>query len=729
MTSGPGTGTCPECGSHQVATWQVRGGIHCQCQLCEHRWQVNPVVGPTSRARSRVSSRRRTLVAVVAAGVVSASAAFGGVAGAGLLIRGSPTAFIPFLSPAPTPSMPAAISQETANPTDPDFQAALAFLTQKGYGLHPEHAWGESDTLHVLVGQRPGAPGGANGERAFYFVGSRSQGTDAPLDSAGIRVVAHTNLSVTLAYDLYATSDPIGHPSLGAATVRFNWDGERVLVSDQLPSGDWAAQASRRATPPEALPSVRPIIFLPGILGSYLGDGNGHETWPRVQDLVGCGILFPDPGCEASVLAGDALSTDGTPQGGSSVDVSDGAPPLGGAIASETGEWCAAFTGCVIPFTHYSHTVHGYDMTAKNAASSGYTIVQPGDAAGLTACAPRCFVAAGYDWRLSATTNAQRLLRVIESVIAATRSDRVDVLAHSQGGLVLNALVHLPASVGKLYRVVTLGTPLLGAPKALSELLYAEPCQFPLDIKIATRCLLDPRVAQSLIENYPGVADLLPSQAYFSAYGVRESPLRDATGGLTYDAAQAAIANALAALSAPAAPRDSSLVDAAARFHSAVDQWAPVDGGVGLLRMIGYDANGGSPNCDPISVCDPTIYVAPNGGTITSVSVPQQGTDAGLGYGDGDGTVPLLSASVYNPATGFDDRGAGRDMYWCGYSHMGLAQATDVWQTAEAYVDGNADYSTDTIGAMCPGGGEGTLAGTGLVTAASAPPSASTPGA
>ena len=75
----------------------------------------------------------------------------------------------------------------------------------------------------------------------------------------------------------------------------------------------------------------------------------------------------------------------------------------------------------------------------------------------------------GLDWRLSATTNARRVLTIINKVITLTGTDRVDILAHSQGGLVAEAIAHDNASAGKIYRIVTLGTPYLGAPKMLSR--------------------------------------------------------------------------------------------------------------------------------------------------------------------------------------------------------------------------------------------------------------------
>jgi hypothetical protein len=374
--------------------------------------------------------------------------------------------------------------------------------------------------------------------------------------------------------------------------------------------------------------------------------------------------------------------------------------------------------GSVSIFAGFS--THYYDVTAQNAEDSGYTVVQSDSAVGLSVCSgnPQCFVPVGVDWRLSAAANAARVLSIIQQVLAITGSDRVDILAHSQGGLVANALVHIPTSVGDIYRIVTLGTPYLGAPEAWSELLYAEPC---LDHHYFG-CPLDPGVVQSLIENYPGAAELDPSEADFAAS--LRSPMFNSAASLTYAQAQTVEAAALATLTAPATPRDTALVAAAAAFHDATDDWAPLDPQVGLLRMVGYDSGGASEECAPAFVPCNAAELGSYNDDATIVSVDAD-AEAGLAnphltpesYGTGDGTVPLYSASLYDPATEFDDRGLGHNMYWCGISHDGLAQSTSVWQDAEAYLEGALNPTVDSAGNTCPDGTYGSIASLGLIGA------------
>jgi hypothetical protein len=206
--------------------------------------------------------------------------------------------------------------------------------------------------------------------------------------------------------------------------------------------------------------------------------------------------------------------------------------------------------------------------------------------------------------------------------------------------------------------------------------------------------------------------ELLPSAAYYSAYSAI-SP--------SYTTVQSVTAETLAGLSPPATPQGMTLVDAAEQMHQSDDIWAPLDPSVGLLRMIGYDAYDASPNCG--SPCSPPIYVTgPSGDTIVNAFNPDGSLASSPVKKDGDGTVPLFSANLYNPANGFDDRGTGRDMYWCGLSHMGLAQDTAVWQSAEAFLEGRVSYATDVVGAACPDGGLGTIANLNLVGAQPAQP-------
>jgi hypothetical protein len=462
-------------------------------------------------------------------------------------------------------------------------------------------------------------------------------------------------------------------------------------------------------------------------MGSYLGDASG-ETWPQVQALTSCGLVSPSYSCQQQVLAADALTSTGTPEDGVTVDSGDGQPDLGGALSTTSGQWCLP----PFDFPCWSAEQNWYDITVENAEASGYSVVQPSDTAGLTNCAATlmCFIPVGIDWRLSADTEANVVLGVIDNVLSLTHADRVDIVAHSQGGLIVNALVHNPASIGKIYRIVTLGTPDLGAPKLLSILLVGVPCAIPdpntvlSDLGLANGCFIFPQIIQSLAENYPGVADLAPSQAYYQATPALTTNSGGTLVGLSYTQAETVIADTLASPPAGSGltPRDDSLMEQAAAFHAEVDDWAPLDPTVGLLRMVGYDAADATSACTQAPCSGSGVGIYQEDATIVSVSTSGQ-----LSYGSGDGTVPLYSANLYDPSVGLDDRGNAHDMYWCGVSHFGLAWSTPVWQAAVNYLDGSVSYAADLIGpgGACPDGTDGSLTGSPLIGAQATAPSGS----
>jgi hypothetical protein len=456
-------------------------------------------------------------------------------------------------------------------------------------------------------------------------------------------------------------------------------------------SADTTITATFTKSPP---PGVRPIIFVPGITGSYLRNASGGETWPQALRLLTCLSTYPSPAqafCDGLVLSDNALALNGSTIPGDpsrDVDAANGLQrQLDGTLGGTLDD---------------TLTKHVYDLTAANFERSGYQEVNPGDNAGLRSCAAtlRCFVPVGVDWRMPAAFNATRVLAVIDRVIALTGTDRVNIVAHSQGGLITNALVHMPGSVGKIYRIVTLGTPWLGATKLLAALLYQEPClaslfDFAYRGLNASICALDPGVAQRLLEDYPGAMELNPSQAFYAAAAY--SPLLHVVNGrpasLTFNQGYQIVKNMLA--SSPLS-RDTSLVDAATRWHDSVDYWAPADPTVHLVRMIGYDAGDNG--------------YAKGTGTITAIDV----STGDLYYDTGDGTVPLVSADVYNPARHLDYRSAAHNLYFCGISHVALAQSPIVWEFAEPFLEGPDDYTHDDVKLGCPDGSDGTLQGVGL---------------
>src|SRR5207237_3094160 len=80
---------------------------------------------------------------------------------------------------------------------------------------------------------------------------------------------------------------------------------------------------------------------------------------------------------------------------------------------------------------------------------------------------PNLFVFA-YDWRKSNVENADTLRDYIGCVQQFYPNDKVDIVAHSNGGLLAGR--YILANPGKVNRLITIAPPWLGAPKAINVL-------------------------------------------------------------------------------------------------------------------------------------------------------------------------------------------------------------------------------------------------------------------
>lgn len=262
-----------------------------------------------------------------------------------------------------------------------------------------------------------------------------------------------------------------------------------------------------------------------------------------------------------------------------------------------------------------------------------------------------------YDWRLSVATNARNLRAEIASILErpAIKSKgwkKVDILAHSQGGLVVNALLSSSRPIsdsvsGKVAHVVTMGTPWVGAVKALGELDYAKPCQ----VMRGNKCILNPRKLQELVTNFPGFLELLPSDAYTRMV---THPLRDPNGALL---------DMQAVRDTRLRDRNRALILNANALHDDIDRWAPADPKVKLLRIVGTKERTRRRIVERPGACPKPLSRRCNAETRMSFM-----------WGGGDGTVSTRAADLCNPGASYDLRGRGRNTYEPNTEHLELAQ-------------------------------------------------------
>lgn len=113
-----------------------------------------------------------------------------------------------------------------------------------------------------------------------------------------------------------------------------------------------------------------------------------------------------------------------------------------------------------------------------------------------------------YDWRLNLDDTKDLLKQKIDEVKAQTGSNKVDIIAHSMGGLLVKDYIN---QYGKdsIDKLIFIGTPHLGAPKAGKVLLEGDRLGIPV--------LEEDRI-QEITKNSPAAYELLPNQTYFNNF-------------------------------------------------------------------------------------------------------------------------------------------------------------------------------------------------------------------
>ncbi len=208
-----------------------------------------------------------------------------------------------------------------------------------------------------------------------------------------------------------------------------------------------------------------------------------------------------------------------------------------------------------------------------------------------------------YDWRLDIRDSSDKLNEKINLVINNTGISKVNIIAHSMGGLLSKNYI-LDYGSEKVNKMIFVGTPHLGSPKAAKALLFG-------DSLIALPGLSSSRI-QYIVQNMLSVYQLLPTSSYLD----QNYYLYDITNPKIFDynyTKEYLINNGLSKL----------LIENAEDFHS------PQMDNFDTSAIDAYNING----------C--------NNPTITSITKRGE-DDYMLAMFEGDGTVPLISSMALN---------------------------------------------------------------------------------
>jgi len=122
-----------------------------------------------------------------------------------------------------------------------------------------------------------------------------------------------------------------------------------------------------------------------------------------------------------------------------------------------------------------------------------------------------------YDWRYGVSgvmpdgkINSDLLGEKINEILQQTGADKLDIVAHSMGGLIVKKYVMDNSADNKISKAVFVGVPNTGTPKAFKGLLQGDNFGIPW--------LYDSEI-KKISENMPSAYDLLPSQQYYDIKG------------------------------------------------------------------------------------------------------------------------------------------------------------------------------------------------------------------
>ena len=118
-----------------------------------------------------------------------------------------------------------------------------------------------------------------------------------------------------------------------------------------------------------------------------------------------------------------------------------------------------------------------------------------------------------WDWRRDTGASIARLDAAIDAALAETGAEKVQIVAHSYGGLLALHYASDPARRAKLARVTSVGSPYMGSPKSTFPLLVGTELPFETGLEVLFGGQDDLRSAATTMR---GLYNLWPSPAFGS---------------------------------------------------------------------------------------------------------------------------------------------------------------------------------------------------------------------
>jgi len=242
-----------------------------------------------------------------------------------------------------------------------------------------------------------------------------------------------------------------------------------------------------------------PLILIPGIMGSYI-HLRKSELWPGVLNFARFAALR-DLGPE-SVVVRDAIRT---------YTLKLPKLPFSPDIEVKKEEVYSP----IIDFLKSDPDLRYVEYPdINNEHIPETTPLQRCQQAEQDGQKPTLFVFA-YDWRQSNRESAKQLKEYIDCVLRIHKGSRVDIIAHSMGGLVARRYLIDQGHNHHVARLITIATPFYGAARAITAIKAG---RFPGVANLLPGEPMFEYEMRAVAKTAVGAHELLPSTAYFEAY-------------------------------------------------------------------------------------------------------------------------------------------------------------------------------------------------------------------
>ncbi len=208
-----------------------------------------------------------------------------------------------------------------------------------------------------------------------------------------------------------------------------------------------------------------------------------------------------------------------------------------------------------------------------------------------------------YDWRMGVNdivynktqlaTSSISLIQTLEKLAYTSKTEKVIIIAHSNGGLVTKTLMRALEDQGKsdlIEEIILVAVPELGTPQALLAMLHG------YNQSIASGLILSENTARTFSQNMLGAYGLLPSKEYFNKnpltiisnlFSNIPNPLIS-----TYEAMKSFLINnpfSKASSTDMNIPLllNPSLISSSEAIHSLIDKWKPASS-TKTLSILGW---------------------------------------------------------------------------------------------------------------------------------------------